>query len=233
MFGFTTRHGRDQSDPLQTRKSAAEWFRNLPALDVIGRQEHVIREFSRLRHTRPAFDLDRVAAIVFLDGALAVDQRRVFKWYFENLDGSTKLADRFRQAALDVSHGFIFAYQAGLEAASARHQDRRWRACLPRLTARLIHFHGVDNLVRQFRGDRAIPATWQQLHRLFERACDLRFESVGPDAAGRGSARHPGHGRAGVPARTPAGPARHREPHARGTRLGEQQAPRVEQAPPA
>ena len=50
---------------------------------------------------------------MFLDGALAVDRRRVFKWYFENLNGSTKLADRFRQAALDVSHGFIFAYRAG------------------------------------------------------------------------------------------------------------------------
>jgi predicted secreted protein len=186
MFGFTTRYGRDQSDPLQTRKSAAEWFRNLPALDVIGRQEQVIRELSRLRHTRPAFDLDRVAAIVFLDGALAVDQRRVFTWYLENLNGSAKLANRFRQAALDVSHGFIFAYHAGLEAASTRQGDRRWRACLPRLTARLIHFHGVDNLVRLFRGDRAIPATWQQIHRLFVRACDLRCESSVPTLPGEG-----------------------------------------------
>ena len=184
MFGFTTRHGRDQSDPLQTRKTAAEWFRKLPALDVIGRQEHVIRAFSGLRHARPAFDLDRVAAIVYLDDALAVDQRLVFKWYFENLNGSTKLADRFRQAALDVSHGFMFAYREGIEAASARATDRRWRACLPRLTARLIHFHGVDNLVRLFRGDRAIPATWQQLHRLFERACDLRFERSVPTLPG-------------------------------------------------
>jgi hypothetical protein len=196
MFRFTSRGGRDHADPLQTRKTATEWFRHLPALDVIGRQEHVIRAFARLRHARPAFDLDRIAAIVFLDGALAVDQRRLFKWYFENLSGSAKLADRFRQAALDVSHGFIFAYHTGLEAAFARHDDRRWKACLPRLTARLIHFHGVDNLLRLFRSDPAIPAKWAQLHALFLRACDLRFERAVPALPGedplaiRGTVEH-------------------------------------------
>ena len=105
-------------------------------------------------------------------------------------------------------------------------------ACLPRLTARLIHFHGADNLVRLFRGDRAIPATWQQLHALFVRACDQRFERSIAAAAGRGSARDPGHRRAGIRARAPDRAARHRKPDARRTRLGEQQAPRVEQAPP-
>lgn len=184
MFGFTTRHGRDHADPLQTRKTAAEWFRHLPALDVIGRQEHVINALTGLRHAHPAFDLERIAAIVFLDGALAVDRRRLSKWYFENLSGSAKLADRFRQAALDVSHGFIFAYHTGLQAASARHDDRRWNACLPRVTSRLIHFHGADNLLRLFRGDRAIPAKWKQLHALFLRACDLRFERRSPALPG-------------------------------------------------
>ena len=233
MFGFTTRHGRDQSDPLQTRKTAAEWFRNLPALDVIGRQEHVIRAFSGLRHARPAFDLDRIAAIVFLDGALAVDRRRVFKWYFENLNGSTKLADRFRQAALDVSHGFIFAYHAGLEAASRAPR----RSAVERLPAAAYRpAHSLPRrrqpgapVSRRPRDPRHVAAA----SRVVPAGVRPALRALGPDAAGRGSARDPGHGRAGVPARTPDRPARHREPDARRTRLGEQPAPRVEQAPPA
>src|SRR5436309_14615039 len=112
MFGFT-RQGKDEADPLQTPKAAAEWFRNLPALGVLGRHDHVIRAFIRMREVRPRFDLDRVAAILFLDAALVVDHRRLLKWYFENLRGSAKFGDRFWQAARDVTHGFIYALHAG------------------------------------------------------------------------------------------------------------------------
>lgn len=180
MFGLTSPHGRDCADPLQERKTAAEWFRDLPALDVIGRQEHVIAAFARLRQTRPLFDHDRVAALLFLDATLAVDQRRLLKWHFENLRGSAKLADRFWDAAHDVGHGFIFAYDAALTAALAHADDRRWKACLPRLTARLIHYHGVDAMLRLFHGGRVIPAGWRELHALFLRACELRYERLSP-----------------------------------------------------
>jgi hypothetical protein len=184
MFGFTSRLGRDDADPLQTRKTAAQWFRDLPALDVVRRQEHVIAALAGLRHAHPEFDLDRVAAILFLDAALAADRRRLFKWHLENLRGSAKLADRFWQQAFDVSHGFISAYEAALDAALAHADDRRWKICLARLAARLIHFRGVDALLRLFRGERVIPGRWRQLHALFARACDLGFERTTPALPG-------------------------------------------------
>ena len=175
MFGLT-RQGKDDADPLQTAKSAAEWFRALPALDVMGRQEHVVRALTRMREVRPRFDLDRVAAILFLDDALTVDRRRLLKWYFENLRGSTKFGDRFWQAARDVTHGFIHAMHEGLETGLPHAADRRWKPYLPRLTARLIHAHGVDIALRLFRGERAMPAKWAELHALFLRACEQGFE---------------------------------------------------------
>jgi hypothetical protein len=184
MFGHTTRPGHDDADPLRSRRSAAEWFRDLPALDVIGRQQHVVAALAALRQARPAFDLDRVAAILHLDAALGADRRRLVKWYLENLRGSPQLAERFWQQALDVSQGLALACEAALDSAVAHVADRRWRACVARLCARALHFRGIGVLLRLFRGDPVIPAHWAQMHALFKRACDLGFERSPPALPG-------------------------------------------------
>jgi len=178
MAASATSHGKDHADPLQTRRIAAEWFRHLPPLDVIGRQEHVVLAFEGMRHACPAFDLDRIAAIEYLDGVLEVDHRRLVKWYFENLQRTALLADRCWQVANDVNRGFVFAYRAALEAALANVRDRRWQPLVPMLIARLVHFHGIDAKLRQFRNERWIPAKWAQLHQLFLRAAELGVERV-------------------------------------------------------
>ena len=63
MFGFLTQSTKDQADPLQSQKSATVWLRQLPALDVIGRQQHVMRAFEGMRQSRKDADLQRVAAV--------------------------------------------------------------------------------------------------------------------------------------------------------------------------
>ena len=186
MAATATPQIKDHPDPLQTRRIATEWFRHLPALDVIGRQEHVIRAFDGMRHAGATFDLDRIAAIGYLDAILEVDHRRLVKWYFENLHRTALLADRCWQVANDVNRGFVFAYHAALEGALAHVRDRRWQPVVPLLVARLIHFHGIDAKLRQFHNERWIPAKWAQLHQLFLRAAELGAERVptaleGPD----------------------------------------------------
>ena len=44
MAAFATPHGKDHPDPLETRRIAAEWFRHLPPLDVIGRPTSQIKK---------------------------------------------------------------------------------------------------------------------------------------------------------------------------------------------
>ncbi len=178
MAAFATPHGKDHPDPLQTRRIAAEWFRHLPPLDIIGRQEHVVRAFDGMRHACAAVDTDRVAAIGYLDAILEVDHRRLVKWYFENLHRTPQLADRCWQVANDVNRGFVSAYHAALEAALAHARDRRWQPLLPLLIARLVHFHGIDAKLRLFRNERWIPAKWAQLHQLFLRAAEAAVERV-------------------------------------------------------
>ena len=178
MAAFATPPSKDHPDPLQTRRIAAEWFRHLPALDVIGRQEHVIRAFEAMRQACATIDLDRIAAIEYLDAILEVDHRRLVKWYFENLHRTALLAGRCWQVANDVNRGFVSAYHAALEGALGHVRDRRWQPSVPLLIARLVHFHGIDARLRLFRNERWIPAKWAQLHQLFLRAAELAVERV-------------------------------------------------------
>src|SRR6476619_6298737 len=84
MFGFLTPQPKDTADPLQNAKTAQSWLRQLPALDVIGRQQHVIRALDAMRKAQREIDLNRVGAIEFVDAALGADRRQLIKQYIEN-----------------------------------------------------------------------------------------------------------------------------------------------------
>ena len=117
MFGFLTPQARDLSDPLQNPKAAAAWLRQLPTLDVIGRQQQVISVLDEMRKTRRTPDLNRVAAIQFVDAALGSDRRQLIKQYIENSESAPKLADRIWQALWEMSQSFMLAYQSALDTA--------------------------------------------------------------------------------------------------------------------
>ena len=178
MFGFLTSAAKEVADPLATAKSVAAWLRQLPPLDVIGRQQHVMRAFEAMRQSRKPVDLARVQAIEFLDAALGADRRQLIKQYVENYDTSAKLAERIWQAVYDLSQGFIYAYQTALEEALRQSQNARWKPLTPLLFARLIHYYGTDAKLRVFRFERWIPAKWMELHRTYLRASELNLDRV-------------------------------------------------------
>ena len=160
MFGFLTSGAKEVADPLLSAKSVASWLRQLPALDVIGRQQHVMRAFDAMRQSRKPVDLGRVQALELLDAALGADRRQLIKQYVENYDTSAKLAERIWQAIYDLSQGFIFAYQTALEEALRQGNNPRWKPLTPLLFARLVHYYGTDAKLRVFRFERWIPAKW-------------------------------------------------------------------------
>ncbi len=187
MFGFLTQQARDHPDPLLTAKTASAWLRQLPSLDVIGRQQHVMRAFDGMRQSRRAPDLNRVAAIEFLDSALGADRRQLTKQYVENVDSSVRLAERIWQACQEMCQGFIFAYQAALEQALVQTDNPRWKPVMPQLFSRLVHYYGTDAKLRVFRYERWIPAKWMELHQLYVRATELGVERVPAALGGVGS----------------------------------------------
>jgi hypothetical protein len=178
MFGFLTSHGKDAADPLVSARATAQWLKQLPALDVIGRQQHVMRAFDAMRQSRRPIDPARVQAIEFLDSALGADRRQLIKQYVENHDTAEKLAERIWQAVYDLTQGFLVAYQTGLEEALTPGGNPRWKPLVPLLFARLLHYYGTDAKLRVFRFERWIPAKWMDLHRTYLRATELSVDRV-------------------------------------------------------
>ena len=176
MLGFLTPQAKEAADPLQSAKSAAAWLRQLPALDVIGRQQHVIRVLESMRKEQYAFDLNRIAAVEFVDAALGADRRQLIKQYIENVESSPKLADRIWHALWEMSQAFTLAYQSALETALTEVANARWKSTLPLLFVRLVHFHGTDAKLRVFKYERWIPAKWIELHQIYLRSCELGYD---------------------------------------------------------
>ncbi len=191
MFGFLTPQAKESADPLQNAKSAAAWLRQLPALDVIGRQQHVIRALDTLRKTQHQIDLNRVAAIQFVDAALGADRRQLIKQYIENAEASPKLAERIWQALWEMSQAFMLAYQQALQGGVGQSDNARWRAALPLLFVRLVHFHGTDAKLRVFKYERWIPAKWIELHQTYLRACEMGCDRQAMALPAAGSAAQP------------------------------------------
>lgn len=178
MFGFLTPPAKDDTDPLVSARAVSAWLRHLPTQDVIARQHHVMRVFDGMRQSSRPTDLNRIAAIQFLDTALGADRRQLVKQYVENIDRSARVADRGWQAAQEMSQGFVYAYQTALERALAENSNPRWKQLIPQVFARLLHYHGTDAKLRAFRHERWIPAKWTNLHQLYNRAIELGIARV-------------------------------------------------------
>jgi cyclic-di-GMP-binding protein len=178
MFGFLTSGTKEALDPLVSPKAVASWLRQLPALDVIGRQQEVMRAFEAMRASRKAVDIPRVQAIEYLDAALGADRRQLTKQYVENYDSAPKLAERIWQSIYDLSQGFIAAYQTALEEALRQDGNARWKPLSPLLFARLTHYYGTDAKLRVFRYERWIPGKWVDLHRTYLRSAELGMDRV-------------------------------------------------------
>jgi len=178
MFGFLTSTTKELADPLRSPRIASVWLQQLPQLDVLARQEQALRAFEAMRQSGRTPDLDRVGGIQYLDAAFGADRRQLLNRYFETLDGSPRHADRLWQASLELTQGFASAYRAVAQHALGQSANPRWKAVLPLLLARLVHYSGTDAKLRVFRFERWIPAKWAELHELYARACELGVESI-------------------------------------------------------
>ncbi|MEO9135459.1 MAG: hypothetical protein ABI316_02535 [Casimicrobiaceae bacterium] len=178
MFAFLAPGTRDSADPMVSVKSAAGWLRELPSLDVVARQQLVLRAFDGMRQSRRPIDLARAQALQYTDAALGADRRQLFRQYVESLESAPKVSERIWQASLDLAQGFIAAYQSVLETALAPAAYGRWKPHAPILFARLIHYYGTDAKLRVCRHEHWIPAKWLELHRAYLRASELGFDRV-------------------------------------------------------
>ena len=178
MFGFLNPSVRDASDPVVSPKAAAGWLREMPSLDIVARQQLVVRALEGMRQSRRPVDFSRAHALQYVDAALGADRRQLFKQYVESLESKPKVSERLWQASLDLAQGFIAAYQHVLETALAPSSFGRWKPQVPILFARLVHYYGTDAKLRVCKHEHWIPAKWVELHRTYMRASELGVERV-------------------------------------------------------
>jgi len=184
MFAFLNPSVRDATDPIISAKAASAWLRELPSLDIVARQQMVLRAFEGMRQSRRPVDFTRAHALQYVDAALGADRRQLFKQYVESLESAPKVSERIWQTSLDLTQGFIATYQHVLETALAPSALGRWKAQVPILFARLIHYYGTDAKLRVCRHEHWIPAKWVELHRTFMRASELGVDRVATSLGG-------------------------------------------------
>ena len=179
MFGFLTPAAKETTDPLASVKGVTAWLRELPAQDVIGRQQSVMRAFDEMRQSRRPVDPGRVAGGPVprrgarrrpppADQAVRRERRR----------RAPSCRARCGRRSFDMSQGFIYAYQCALDEALRQSANPRWKAQVPILFARLLHYYGTDAKLRVFRFERWIPGKWMELHRTYVRAAELGIDRV-------------------------------------------------------
>jgi hypothetical protein len=178
MFAFLSPVSRDTADPIVSVKSVQTWLKQLPSLDVLARQQLVLRAFDEMRQSRRPSDIARAEALQYADAALGADRRQLFKQYVESLESAPKVSEKIWQGSLDLAQALISAYQRVLEAALAPAANGRFKPQVPILFARLIHHYGSDAKLRVCRHERWIPAKWLEVHRAYMRAIELGVDRV-------------------------------------------------------
>ncbi|MGH8801065.1 MAG: hypothetical protein ACREX6_02050, partial [Casimicrobiaceae bacterium] len=147
-----------------------------PTLDIVARQQLVLRAFEAMRQSTRPVDAARAEALQHVDAVLRADRRKLFRQFVENHEASPRVAERVWTAASDLAQAFIVAYQAAIEAALVPSAYLRWKPRVPQLFARLIHHYGIDARLRISRHEHWIPARWAELHRAYLRATELGLD---------------------------------------------------------
>ena len=176
MFSFFTPRARDSGDPLASVKAAVAWLRELPAQDVVGRCDVARKVLERSRQLHP--DVARAQALLHADAALRAGYHRLLHQYVESVETASKVSMQLWRLGFDVTQAFIGAYRSVLDAAMTPKAHGDWKPHLPLLMTRLMHHYGAEAKLRIFRHERWIPAKWQEVHRLYGCAQELRLDRV-------------------------------------------------------
>lgn len=186
MFAFLKPSSPPAADPLASVRAASTWLDELPTLDIVARQQIVLRAFGAMRQSTRPIDTARVDALQHVDAALRSDRRKLIRQFVENFEASPRVAERIWTAVFDLAQAFIGAYQAAIEAALVPSAHARWKPRLAQLFARLIHYYSIDARLRISRHEHWIPARWAELHRAYLRATELGLDRDDPGAAAAG-----------------------------------------------
>ena len=156
------------ADPLRSASYADRWIAQLPTGDAIAIQKEALELVATFPGARKEVGATQVEALLKIDARLEPIVAQLTQQYVTNYQKSTAVESRLWHAVFDLVKAFVAAYHASLMAGFPRADNKRWRAILPWVLVRLVHYKGLDGRFRLFRYSHWIPAQWRDFHELYE-----------------------------------------------------------------
>jgi len=173
LFGFLTRTGYSDRDPLANRESAELFARTLPLDDPVKTMEALCDALSIAARNRNPNE-EQLAVLLGLD--LRTERLRA-----ELLRNSIKHARRswppentLWQALSDLSLAFQRAYARFLRLAREMPANKAWLEHAPRTLVQFLRHWQIEHLLCLFRYEQLGPARWRELHEAYWTGRPLR-----------------------------------------------------------
>ncbi|MEP6679554.1 MAG: hypothetical protein ABJB78_09655, partial [Betaproteobacteria bacterium] len=156
------------ADPLRSSAYADRWIAQLPTGDAIAIQKEALELVAKFPGARKEVGPTQVEALLKIDARLEPIIAQLANQYVTNYQKSSAVESRLWHAVFDLVKAFVAAYHASLMAGFPKAEVKRWRAILPWVLVRLVHYKGLDGKFRLFRYSHWIPAQWRDFHELYE-----------------------------------------------------------------
>jgi len=159
---------RSLADPLRNAAYTDRWLAQLPTGDPIEIQKEALELVAKFPGARKEVGAPQVEALLKIDARLEPIIAQLTHLYVTNYQKSSAVESRLWHSVFDLVKAFVAAYHAALMAGFPRSENKRWRAILPWVLVRLVHYKGLDGKFRLFRYSHWIPAQWRDFHELYE-----------------------------------------------------------------
>lgn len=159
---------RSFKDPLRNPRMAARWIAGLSSADPFVLQKEALDLVTGFPGRRGRVGVAQVEALLRIDARLEPVIAQLTQQYTATYTKSSTVETRLWHAVFDLMKAFTAAYQAAMKAGYPKVENKRWRAVLPWVLLRLLHYKGIDGRFRLFRYGQWIPAQWRELHELYD-----------------------------------------------------------------
>lgn len=176
MFGLLTSvFGRRAQDPISCPKATRRWLEALPRRDARRAQQMVVAALDRFNAGGGPRGRDRLGVLQCLDQGGGPIQQALCREYLEHPEpGATGALWTGIHA---YYRHFSHAYQSFVVDCLAPARQGTLVSDFPTVTARTLHYLGLEVRCRYFRGEGLHAGKWRRLHKLYRIAESAGFAS--------------------------------------------------------
>jgi cyclic-di-GMP-binding protein len=168
LFGFQV---ASRDDPLANVKSIRVWSARLPRTDPVGAVEAIIHLLETAGAAQSVVTLNRLLAVMELD-RISMPLQAQLRTQYRMAAMSDEVRQRLWRACDNLAHRFGHVYEVISGSMRAPGDNKKARAELHGIFARMFYYVGVQTRQGLFRYEQWIPGKWRVLHDAYREACE-------------------------------------------------------------